>query len=158
MYTGLTGGITFPTLVNTTGLNPAPAYPQNVDNGMVILDNNPPSGPGTNGLHAIVWQTAIAGLQYYLPGGYVWIAGNYAHTESPNIAQFTQTTAPNALNSNYAQAAAVRKSEDWFDANVFFDPLPSVRIGLEYACFIDQYVDGQTATNHRVQVSGFFLF
>jgi len=154
MYTGLTGGITFPTLVNTTTFNPAPAYPQNVDNGMVILDNN------AHNLHAIIWQTAIGGLQYYLPGvdGRIWIAGNYAHIESPNIDQFTQTVAPNPGISSYTQAASVRKSEDWFDANVFFDPLPSVRIGLEYACFIDHYVDGIQATNHRGQISGFFLF
>jgi hypothetical protein len=33
-----------------------------------------------------------------------------------------------------------------------------VRIGLEYACFIDHYVDGIQATNHRGQFSGFFLF
>ncbi len=154
MYTGLTGGITFPSLINTTTFNPAPPYPQNVDNGMVIIDNN------AHTMHAIIWTTAMGGLQYYLPGvdGRVWVTGNYAHIESPNIDQFTQTVAPNPGVSNYTQAASVRKSEDWVDANVFVEPLASVRLGVEYAAFLDHYVDGVTATNHRVQVSGFFLF
>ncbi len=52
----------------------------------------------------------------------------------------------------------VRKTEYWWDANVFYDPLPSVRVGLEFAAFYDQYVDGYTATNYRAQASGFFLF
>jgi len=52
----------------------------------------------------------------------------------------------------------VRQFEDFFDANVFVDPLPSVRFGAEYAYFDDRYVDGTHAVNHRVQVSGFFMF
>jgi hypothetical protein len=152
MYTGLTGGITQPSIVNTTALNPAPPYPGTVDNGMVVFDNT------NHDLHAIVWMTTIAGLQYYFPGGKVWISGNYAHTESPNIQDFTQTTAPNPGASGYAQQATVRKSEDWADGNIFFDVHPAVRIGLEYSVFVDHYVDGVTATNHRGQLSGFFLF
>ncbi len=154
MFTGLTGGIAFPSLVNTTGVNPAPTYAQNVDNGMVIVDS------GAHALHAIVWTTGIVGLQYYLPGvnGRIWIAGNYAHTESPNIDQFTTNTAPSPTTSNYVQQTGVRKFEDWFDVNVFIEPLPSFRLGLEYAWFNDRYVDATHATNHRGQVSAFFLF
>lgn len=171
MYTSLTGGVTFPTIVNNSGLANNAPWPGTVDNGMVVYDNAPgpknascPDGQGFLGatschdLHTIVWLTGIAGLQYYFPGGRVWVSGNYAHTESPNIQDFTQTAVPNPNISSYAQAAVVRKSEDWFDANVFVEPLPSVRFGFEYACFIDHYVDGVQATNHRGQVSGFFLF
>jgi hypothetical protein len=154
MYTGLTGGVTFPSLVNTTGINPAPTYPQNVDNGMVVMDNN------AHALHAIVWQTFNVGLQYYWPGvnGAIWTSANFAHTESPNIAQFTSNSAPNPLTSNYVQQTNVRTSEDWFDVNLFVQIVPSVRLGFEYAHFRDHYVDDVVAENHRGQVSGFFLF
>jgi hypothetical protein len=172
MYTGLTGGMVLPTIVNLTGSNSAGGYPGTIDPGMVEFDNGPAAAPGCpaglgvpgatscHDLHAILWMTTIAGIQYYLPGvnGHIWLAANYAHTESPNIGDFTQTTAPNNLQSNYPQQASVRKSEDFVDGNIFFEPLASVRIGLEYAAFIDHYVDGVTATNHRAQVSGFFLF
>jgi hypothetical protein len=157
LYTGLTGGMQLPSLPNTTGLNPAPVYPQSFDNGTIVFDNGPNHDP-----HVIVWQTLTVGLQYYLPGalGKVWLAANYSHTESPNIQDFTNpaTTPPSPLVSSYVYSATVRKSEDFFDANLFIDPLPSVRIGLEYAYFGDHYVDGVQATNHRAQVSGFFLF
>jgi hypothetical protein len=42
--------------------------------------------------------------------------------------------------------------------NLFVDPVPAVRIGAEYANFNDVYVDGTHAINHRVQLSGFFIF
>ncbi len=173
MYTGLTGGITMPTIVNTVGTSPALPYPGTVDNGMVVFDSCPQAlGVGTSchDLHAVVWQTTIVGLQYYFPGvnGRIWVAANYAHIESPNTKDFTSTTAPNPNISQFVQGSssigfsanntAVRASEDWIDGNIFFEPHASVRIGLEYAAFIDHYVDGVTATNHRAQLSGFFLF
>jgi hypothetical protein len=52
----------------------------------------------------------------------------------------------------------VRAHEDWADVNIFGDPYPGVRFGLEYANFSDTYVDGVTAVNHRVQLAGFFIF
>jgi len=171
LFTGLTGGITMPTIVNASGSNSSGGYPGTVDPGMVIFDNGPASvasgcfaGLGVTGatschdLHAIIWMTAAGGLQYYLPGGHVWIAGNYAHTQSPNIQDFTQSSAPNPNQSNYTQQANVRKSEDFVDGNVFYEPFSSVRFGVEYALFLDHYVDNVSATNHRVQFSGFFIF
>jgi hypothetical protein len=171
MYTGLTGGMTQPTIVNELGINGAGGYPGYVDNGTVIFDFAPgpmsatcPDGKGLPGatschdLHAIIWMTGNVGVQYYFPGGHVWLAANYAHVESPNIGDFTQTNAPNAQTSAYAQAATVIKSIDWVSGNLFIEPHPSVRIGLEYAAFIDRYVDNVQATNHRGQLSGWFLF
>ena len=52
----------------------------------------------------------------------------------------------------------VRDVEDWFDVNLFVDPTPAVRIGIEYANFNDMYFDGHHAINHRGQLSGFFIF
>jgi hypothetical protein len=140
MYTGWTGGVTFPALANPTGANPAPAYAADIDNGIVTYDSK-------GGLHGIQWTTYLLGAQYYFPGvdGKVWISGNYSHSDSANT-------------HYYGAAAKLRLAEDWWDANLFFDPLPSVRVGAEFADFIDVYVDGQHAVNHRGQLSGFFIF
>jgi hypothetical protein len=162
LYTGLTGGVMFPYIPNNTGLANTPTWPQNVDNGLVSYDIN----PGGFALHAIQWTSGIVGLQYYLPGlkGRAWISGNYSHMESNNSGDFSRpltgpTAAPNPQNYYFQTSAAqVRKSEDWWDANVFADPLESVRIGLEFAGFYDHYVDGYTATNYRAQMSGYFIF
>lgn len=166
LFTGLTGGIGFPSIPNKTGINPPPTYPQNVDNGLLVYDNCPSGNPndpaGCNDLHAIQYNVVMVGAQYYLPGlgGKVWVAANYARVESPNIDNFVRTdsTAPNPAESNYSPAAGVRKFEEWVDGCLFVDPLPSVRLGLEYAYYYDRYVDGAHAINHRGQLSGFFLF
>jgi hypothetical protein len=175
LYTGLTGGVVFPAIPNNTGLAAVPAWPQNIDNGLVDYDISGFS------LHPIQWTTYIVGLQYYLPalGGKVWVSANYSHTQSRD----TTFLGNYAATSDYARigtgvaggkgvnaaidpnayyypnsTAQVRAGEDWWDANLFYDPVPSVRLGVELAEFIDHYVDGFTATNIRGQFSGFFLF
>lgn len=40
----------------------------------------------------------------------------------------------------------------------FADVLGPVRVGAEYAVFVDTYVDGVKATNQRAQISTYFLF
>ena len=166
MFTGMTGGIAFPTLANKSKETPTPIYPQNVENGSVVFDtcSAGPNDPGSSckELHPIQWNVFMVGLQYYLPGlhGRVWVSGNYAHIESPNIANYTRraTTAPVATDDNYVNAANVRQAEDFFNACLFVDPLESVRVGIEYAHYDDKYVDGVHAIHHRGQLSGFFLF
>ena len=54
--------------------------------------------------------------------------------------------------------AQIRDHEEWYDANLFGDPYPGVRLGLEYARFNDTYLDGTRAVNHRVQFAGFYIF
>ena len=138
MYTGLTGGITFPTY-------PAPpaggtqAIP-NIDNGVVTFDSG-------GGLHGIQWTTWLLGGQYYFPGldARLFVSGNYSHVQSAN-------------SHYYGAASKTMAAEDWFDVNLFGDPLPSVRIGLEYANFNTMTVDGIHSINHRIQLSGFYLF
>ena len=147
MYTGLTGGIVFPTLPPPAMLAPgatAPTYTPDIDNGIVTYDSK-------GGLHGIQWTTYLIGAQYYLPGvdGKVWISGNYSHMSSANTHYYVTAAVP---------ASAVRAGEDWFDVNFFFDPTTAVRVGMEYANFNDRYVDGQHAINHRFQLSGFFIF
>jgi hypothetical protein len=140
MYTGLTGGVGFPALPNPTNAATAPVYQADIDSGIVTYDSK-------GGIHGIQWTTYLLGLQYYLPGtqGNVWISGNVSHQNSANT-------------HYYGTASALRASETWFDANIFVQPLPPLRIGAEYANFNDKYVDGQSAINHRLQLSGFFIF
>jgi hypothetical protein len=141
LYTGLTGGVTWPALPNPLGVNPAPAWPQDIDNGIATYSS-------TGQLHFIQWTSYLLGAQYYFPGlnGKAWISGNYSHMESSN----TPTL--------FAKSTKVRSSEDWWDVNLFGDVTPALRLGLEYAQFLDKYVDGNAPTNHRVQLSGFFIF
>jgi hypothetical protein len=143
MYTGLTGGIGFPAIPTPAG-GMAPAQPQSyadIDPGIVTY---------TNGvLHGIQWTSYLIGAQYYLPGlnGDVWIAGNYSHIESANIARL-----------NPSAVASLMSAYDWFDALIFFKPTPAVQFGIEYANFNTLYADGVHSKNHRVQFSGFFVY
>jgi hypothetical protein len=98
-------------------------------------------------LHGIQLLAYLFGAQYYLPGvdGRIWISGNYSHQESVN-------------SFRYGSGSSILAAIDWFDVNLFVDPLPSVRVGAEYANTTDTYVDGIKSVNHRGQLSGFFLF
>jgi hypothetical protein len=133
LYTGLTGGVSFPPLPGGA------AYTPNVDNGLVIFDAN-------GDLHAVDWKSQLYGLQYYLPGsGKVWFAANYSHMSSDNADQF------GASNKVFTKST-------WKDANVFWDLTPAVRLGLESAWFQQTYADGVEADNHRYQFSMFYMF
>jgi len=159
MYTNLNSGVEFPNIPNTTGLANVPTWPQNIDNGLVAYDIN----PGEFALHPIQWTSYLVGIQYYFPGldGRAWISANYSHMQSQNSADFARplNQAPNPMQYYYQTSTAqVRKGEDWFDVNLFFDPLASVRVGLEGAAFYDHYADGVTAIDYRGQASGFFIF
>lgn len=136
LYTGLTGGTTL-----AGGLTLPATYTQDLDNGIASFTS-------TGALNLIQWTSYLLGLQYYLPGanGDVWISGNFSHMESSN----TPTL--------YPGSAKVRGAEDWWDANLFFNATPALRLGFEYAQFIDHYVDGSSPLNQRVQFSGFFLY
>jgi hypothetical protein len=162
LYTGLSMGMTFPTYIAPVGaVQGIPtSYVQDVDNGMVVYDT-------TGNLHAINLTTFLVGLQYYLPGlaGHVWLSGNVARTMSNNVGDFTRAdsvlapTVPTGNNLGYYPlAATVRNAETFFDVNLFWDIISGARVGLEYANFNDQYVDGAHAINNRFQFSGFFIF
>jgi hypothetical protein len=141
MYTGLTGGVGYAALPNPTGATPAPAYTPNIDSGIVTY--------GADGvLHYIQWTSYLVGVQYYLPAteGRVWLSANYSHMQSSNSGNFG------------GAANKIRLGEDWFDANIFADVTPAVRLGFEAALFDDQYRDGTHAKNTRYQLSGWYLF
>lgn len=138
-YTGLTGGIGFPALPNPNATSPAPAYAPNIDSGLVTY--------GLDGrLHAIEWQSFIAGVQYYLPpSGNVWASFNFSHMSSGNIA-------------SWGDHGKVFKESLWGDANLFWDVNSAVRAGAEYAYFEQKYADAVKAHDHRVQLSAFYRF
>jgi hypothetical protein len=167
LYTALNTGVQFPYVPDNTGAANVQTWPQNLDPGMVNYDIN----TGGFALHPIQWTSYIVGLQYYLPAlkGKVWISANYSHTQSRDASflgsnysatsDFARTGATNPKAYYFQTSTAqVRAGEDWWDVNVFVDPLASVRLGLELAEFLDHYVDGLTATSFRGQFSGFFLF
>jgi len=157
LYANNQTGIMFPFIPNTTGLQSYPTWPTNIDQGLVTYDLT------QFALHPIQWTSVLGGLEYYLPGlgGKVWISGNVSHVQSSNSSQFARpnSDSPSATAYFYpANQSQVRHAEDWWDANLFFDPVTSVRVGLEFATFYDHYVDDFTAKNYRAQASGFFIF
>jgi hypothetical protein len=99
------------------------------------------------GLHGIGWSSVLFGAQYYLPftEGTVFLSGNYSHTSSSNA-------------GNFSPPSSTLDVEDWFDVNLFVDPTPAVRIGLQYANYNDMYFDGRHAINHRADLAGYFVF
>ena len=156
LYTNATGGMQMPTVANNTGLNPPPTYPQNVDNGLVVFDLD-------GNLHAMQWTTLFVGAQYYLPvlDGRVWVAVNYSHMESSNAKDYARpyvATLPDPQSSYFVSATQVRDSIDFFDADVFVDPIDGLRFGLEAAVYVDHYVDGVRAVNQRVQLGTLWMF
>jgi hypothetical protein len=142
LYTGLTGGIGYPSLPNPTMAATAPTYTPDIDAGLVTY------GPAGD-LHTIDWQSFIVGAQYYLPpSGSVWISGNYSQMDSGNIDKYTTT----------ATAPKVFKRSQFADGNLFWDATKTVRFGAEFAWFKQKFVDDSTATNYRGQFSAFYIF
>lgn len=137
-YTSLTGGLGSP--ASTPGITAVSGYNPAIDPGLVMF--------GTDGsLNAIKWQSILVGLQYYLPvlDGRVWVSANYSNMYSSNIGDF-------------ANPATVFDRSNWADGNVFWDATNAIRFGAEYAWFRQNRVNGDQATNNRIQFSAFYLF
>jgi hypothetical protein len=142
LYTGLNGGVGFPTPPNPTMAMPAPTYTPDIDNGLITYD-------AVGHAHTIDWTSYIVGVQYYLPpSGEVFITANYSGMKSDNAASYVSTA---------GQAKIFNKSY-WADVNLFADITSAVRLGAEYALFHQTYADGVAAKNTRLQFSGFYLF
>jgi hypothetical protein len=139
LYTDLTGGATDPSLPNPMMLSPAPTYTTAIDSGLVVFDD-----AGT--LRTIDWRSYLIGLQYYLPpSGKVWIAVNTSWIDSGNIA-------------DSGDPSQLLETARWADVNLFCELASGARIGAEYAWFRQTYADGVEATNHRAQLSFFYVF
>lgn len=145
-YPGLVGGVSSAPLSNPNMVTPAPVYTPNVDPGLAVF-----TADGV--AHLIRWQTFIVGAQYTIPGldGRMWVSANFSRSVSDNA-------------KNFGTPGKLRAGEDFADFNIFGDITPAVRVGAEYAWFNDHYAGADVkvapidATNHRVQLSTFFLF
>jgi hypothetical protein len=143
-FTGLTGGLSLVAPAAPSG--GTSNFPSDIDNGLVIFTSD-------GQMHAVRWQAAIVGVQYYLPTTpfRMWVAANYSHMNSSDIANIAETTGPNTKSKLWNKS-------DFVDGNLFVDATQSIRFGLEYAWFRQTYLDGVKGTNHRVQLSSFYLF
>ena len=137
LYTGLSGGVGFPRLMNADGTTTA--FTPNIDNGLVTYDS-------AGELHTIDWQSILVGAQYFLPFGGLWVSANYSHMRSPNTDDFG------------AAPGSVMKDSTFIDGNLFWDAAEGVRFGAEYAHFEQTYADDVKAKNERFQVSAFYIF
>jgi len=139
LYQNLTGGATVGALPNTAA-GAVQNYPQDVDNGLVGFTSN-------GVLHAIRWESVLVGLQYYLPTpNRIFVSANYSHLYSSDI---------NALG---ATSAKLFNKADFVDGNLFVEANEAVRFGLEYAYYHQNYLDGSTAKNNRLQFSAYYIF
>ena len=156
LYTGLTGGATFPPLP-ANAMGAVPPYPQDVDNGLVAFT---PDGV----LHAIRWWSTIVGLQYYFPTPIrMWVTANYSHMSSPNIDVLAAAAngvpaAGMAANSVAGRSNSLFNKSDWFEGCYFVDATGAIRFAVDYAYFRQTYLDGTKATNNRVGFSAWYLF
>ncbi len=139
LFTGLTGGVSFPTLPNPNNLTPGPSYAPGLDPGIVRFDTN-------GNLVPVEWQALLIGFQYHLPlEQRVWLSGNFAWLSSPNAMEFATPT-------------RVMKLERYFNASLFWDVTPAVRLAAEYSYFMQEYADTAQAYDHRVHLGAFLLF
>ncbi|MES1206883.1 MAG: hypothetical protein ABUS79_13180 [Pseudomonadota bacterium] len=147
------GAVRYPPAPGTTEVLPPPpeqgvagvALPQtsfppaNIDPGLILFDY---SGGGF--AHTINLRTWMVGLQYYLPGGRIWIAGNYSHADSNNIVDAlggAAITQANGLVIANPYAKSVITESNYYDANLFVDVTASVRIGVSGSLLRQKYAD-----------------
>jgi hypothetical protein len=137
---GTIGNAYYPALPNPSGAAPAPAWSQDIDNGIATYDL-------AGELHPIKWETGMAGIQYYLPpSGRVWVTANYGFAKSSNIASY-----------NLAPDRIIKKYTMW-DGVVYVNVMGPVTFAAEFAQEKQTYGDDKVAKNNRVVVSGFYQF
>jgi hypothetical protein len=132
-YTGLTGGVSFPSLPL------GGTYNANIDRGLAMFDKN-------GNLGTVDWQSFLIGFQFYLPPqGRIFLTSNYSQMNSANAA-------------NYGDPTQVFNQSRMVSVSTFLDATAALRFGLEYMWLEQTYVDGVSAQNHRGWFSALFLF
>jgi len=144
LYTGLSGGVLFPSLNNPLMQVPVPMYTPGIDQGLVTYDAD-------NNLHSVNWGAAVVGLQYRAPfeqGRRLWLSGIVAQLESSNSAPLTpQSGRP-----------YVFKKARYFDANVFLAITAASQLGLSVQGEEQTFGDGAVGRNLRGQVAVYYFF
>ena len=143
LYTGLTGGVLFPTLPNPNNSELVPTYTPNIDPGIVTFD-------GSNLVQPVKWTAFVVNAHYHLPfggGKKVWVSGTYSHVKSDNAFALTPVQG----------RPFVWDKAQYFDANVWWAMTPAVQVGLSFQHGEQTYGDGVVAKNNRGE-GAFYLF
>ena len=143
LYTGLTGGLLFPTLPNDKGASQPIYYVPNIDNGILTYDAN-------GAVKTAKWQAIVIGLQYYLPiaQGRVWISGIYSQSKSNNLVSLT--TIPD-------RGLVYYKSE-YEDVSLFGAVTDAVQLSASFQTVRQLFGDRTSARNNRVEFGSHFFF
>ena len=157
------GAVRYPPVPGTTAVSPpdpqegvaGTALPQtsfpaaDIDPGLILFDYY-----GSGSAQTVNLRTWMAGLQYYLPGGRVWISGNYSHADSNNIVSAlggAAVTGANGLVTPNPNATTVIQNSNYYDANLFVDVTPSIRIGASGSLLKQTYADRSPPNNMTAQ-------
>jgi hypothetical protein len=143
LYTGLTGGVLFPTLPNPNNSDLVPTYTPNIDPGIVTFD-------GSNVVQPVKWSAFVVNAHYHLPfgeGKKVWVSGTYSQVKSNNVLALTPVQG----------RPFVWDKGQYYDANVWWGVTPAVQVGLSFQHGQQTYGDGVVAKNNRGEGS-FYLF
>ena len=143
LYTGMTGGLLFPTINNSQGLMPPPLYPANIDPGLVTFDGN-------GDLKTANWQAFVLGVQYFLPiaRGRVWISGIYSQVKSNNIVKLTPIP----------DRGVVYYKSEYVDGSVFTAVTDAVQLSASFQTVRQLFGDGSDARNNRLEFGSHFFF
>ncbi len=148
LYTGLTGGLLFPTIANDQGLTPPALYSQNIDSGIVTFDGN-------GSLKPAKWRAIVIGLQYYLPiaGGRVWLTGVYSQVKSTNITVLTPIP----------DRGTIFFKSEYEDVSLFTAVTDAVQLSASFQTVRQLYGDStptktHVARNNRVEFGAHFFF
>ena len=143
LYTGLTGGVLFPTLPNPNNSELVPSYLANIDPGIVTFD-------GSNLVQPVKWTAFVVNAHYHLPFGQgkkVWVSGTYSRLKSDNALALTPVQG----------RPFVWDKGQYYDANVWWSMTPAVQVGLSFQHGEQTYGDGVVAKNNRGE-GAFYLF
>ncbi len=143
LYTGMTGGLLFPTLPNDAGAMPPPIYTPNIDSGILTYDGN-------GELKTADWQAVVLGLQYYLPiaAGRVWISGVYSQSKSSNIVKLTPIP----------DRGVVYYKSEYEDVSLFTALTDAVQLSASFQTVRQIFGDRSTARNNRIEFGSHFFF
>ncbi len=143
LYTGLTGGVLFPTLPNPNNSELVPTYTPNIDPGIVTFD-------GSNVVQPVKWTAFVVNAHYHLPfgrGKKVWVSGTYTQVKSDNALALTPVQG----------RPFIWDKGQYYDANVWWGMTPAVQVGLSFQHGQQTYGDGVVAKNNRGE-GAFYLF
>ena len=143
LYTGMTGGLLFPTIANDQGLMPPPLYTPNIDSGILTFDGN-------GHLQTANWQAIVLGLQYYLPiaSGRVWISGVYSQSKSNNIVKLTPIP----------DRGVVYYKSEYEDVSLFAAVTDAVQFSASFQTVRQMFGDRSSARNNRIEFGSHFFF